>query len=290
MQQVMKKTIKTTAKKNTRYGDTIVEAVIAIAIYSIVAVLALGAMNSGLKSAQKNLESTMSRAAVDSQVDSLRYIYENYLVALNTTSPDSEYFKNIWEQHLAGSGPALGHMHKVTSEAEIANFVHSLDDYSSCEDIISVDANMDPYRSVFAINGRALYSRESIDAAHLDDAGFNGVYTRSNDYKAVIIDGKTSDVQAAPLYPRIIYQDKHGNEDEVNDYLAGGSVMSNDMPSPSRVANRAEGIWIVAIEVTNRDTEKLLPSYDFYVRTCWNPAGEKSPSLFTTVVRLYKAD
>lgn len=288
--QVTKRAVKKTEKRNTRYGDTIVEAVIAIAIYSVVAVLALGAMNSGLKSAQKNLESTMSRAATDSQVDSLRYIYENYLIALNTANSDSAYYKKIWEELIAGNGAALGHMNQVTNEAQIAALVHSLDGLNSCEDLISADQLANPTANIFALNGRALYSPELIKGMDLDSAGFNGLYSESNVFRAAVIDGKDGKIQPAPLYPRIVYQDKHGSEDEINEYLVGGNVMSSDLPSPSRVANRSEGIWIVAVNITDRGASKLLPSYDFYVRTCWNPAGEKSPSVFTTVVRLYKAD
>ena len=140
--------VKKAEKRNTRYGDTIVEAVIAIAIYSVVAVLALGAMNSGLKSAQKNLESTMSRAATDSQVDSLRYIYENYLIALNTANSDSAYYKKIWEELIAGNGAALGHMNEVTDEAQIAALVHSLDGLNSCEDLISADQLANPTANI----------------------------------------------------------------------------------------------------------------------------------------------
>ena len=50
----------------------------------------------------------------------------------------------------------------------------------------------------------------------------------------------------------------------------------------SRVAKAAEGVWIFP-----KKTDK---GYDFFVRTCWNPVGSKSPSTFTSVVRLYNAD
>ena len=83
--------------KSTLYGDTIVEAVVAIAIYSIVAVLSLTLMNSGISTAQRNLESTMSRAAIDSESELLRYYYESYLASQSNKNDDASYAL-IWKK------------------------------------------------------------------------------------------------------------------------------------------------------------------------------------------------
>ena len=77
--------------KVTLYGDTIVEAVVAIAIYSIVAVLSLSLMSSGISTAQRNLESTMSRAVIDSESELLRYYYESYLASQSNKNDDARF-------------------------------------------------------------------------------------------------------------------------------------------------------------------------------------------------------
>ena len=283
-------------KKSTRYGDTIVEAVIAIAVYSIVAVLALGAMNSGLKSAQKNLESSMARAALDTQADTLRYIYENYLIARKSSDQDAALYKAIWENFITDTG-TIGRMNNASSEnkdQEVKNFVHSLDDSDvhDCGDMISKDSR------IFALNSRMLYSRSLISDSDMANKGFKSGSTtigRGSEAKEAII--YNTNIRAASLYPRIVYhsrESKGGSEEEqnlnaFNSILLGGSVLDNTTNSPSRLASRAEGVWIVAIDKERSSTEGLADTYDFYVRACWNAAGEKAPTSLTTVVRLYKA-
>ena len=280
-------------KKSTCYGDTIVEAVIAIAVYSIVAVLALGAMNSGLKSAQKNLESSMARAALDTQADTLRYIYENYLIARKSSDQDAALYKAIWENFITETG-TIGRMNSASKDEDAKNYVHSLDDSDvhDCGDMISKDSR------IFALNSRMLYSRSQISETDMANKGFKSGSTtigRGNEAKEAII--YDTNIRAASLYPRIVYhsrESKGGSEEEqnlssFNSILLGGSVLDNTLNSPSRLASRAEGVWIVAIDKERSSTEGLADTYDFYVRACWNAAGEKAPTSLTTVVRLYKA-
>lgn len=272
----------------SRRGDTIVEAVIAIAIYSIVAVLALASMNSGLKSAQKNLESTMSRAAVDSQVDTIRYIYDGYIRSIESKTGDGDYFQKLWKKIKdkeveIDSNPS-------TTTPSLSDVISDPDNYTSCQDIINNDAQ----GKFFALNPRAIASQERIGSGNI--SALNGLkfaddFTREKLVQMVLIPDapllmgsteKTS-ITAAPLYPRIVYraQDESKNE-ELSNILIGSN--KNGEIQPTRNAIRAEGVWVDLV----KDKDKM--SYDFYVRTCWNAAGEKSPTTFTTVVRVYRID
>lgn len=58
-------------------GDTIVEAVIAFAVFGAVAVGAMVVMNRGVAMAQRSLEVTLVREQIDAQADMLRYIRDN---------------------------------------------------------------------------------------------------------------------------------------------------------------------------------------------------------------------
>lgn len=275
--------MKKNQRKNARRGDTIVEAVIAIAIYSIVAVLALASMNSGLKSAQKNLESTMSRAAVDSQVDAIRYIYDGYIKAKAGGSVDADYFKKLW----SGSN---GMMKMVTevgglSGPTLSEVITDPDTVSTCKELIEKDVN----GNVFALNPRAIYSQESLGVATgLSDIGglkFNNNPVKSDAPGLAILKNTSSKqgVVPAPLYPRIVYQATDRDTDEELASILIGSNKGGGIV-PTRTAKEAQGVWVDLIHEDGKD------SYDFYVRTCWNAAGEKSPSTFTTVVRVYKVD
>ena len=278
------------AKKNTKktlYGDTIVEAIVAIAIYSIVAVLALGSMSSGLSTAQRNLESTMSRAMIDSQSDTLRYFYESYISTTSGINDDS-YYGEIWKEIRPGvTGP---------------NEPTSLEDtrLNSCSELIGTDKarvendNPSSGLSIFALSGRGAVSSAKSNITSTNIYGFDK-FGNVNGYVQKQIIDKTR-ITEATLYPRITYRnmsaagipltdsEKSSANTMAVDFLSGaGGVNENgEQLYQSRVAYRAEGVWIYP--------KKTKMGYDFYVRTCWNPVGSNSPSTFTSVVRLYNAE
>ena len=55
-------------------GDTLIEVILGITIFSLVAVGALTLMNSGLSIAQRSLETTLVRQQIDAQAELLRYV------------------------------------------------------------------------------------------------------------------------------------------------------------------------------------------------------------------------
>ena len=263
--------------KKTLYGDTIVEAVVAIAIYSIVAVLALSSMSSGLSTAQRNLESTMSRTAIDSQSDALRYYYESYIAAKSGKKDDAFYGK-IWEE--------------ISPKGSDVDPV-SLDDVDerSCQELIEADrlklkeVEESKRGKIFALSGRGALS-SAVDIVGNKVYGFGAGELNKINQSSYINYQIIGNISAAPLYPRITYStmDSSGNIDSSE--TGAMDVLNSDGDSDgnrqSRVANTAEGVWIFP--------KKTNKGYDFFVRTCWNPVGSKSPSTFTSVVRLYNAD
>lgn len=60
-----------------RRGDTIVEVIFAVALFSMVAVGAITLMNKGVRIAQQSLEVTLVRQQIDSQAEMLRYIHQS---------------------------------------------------------------------------------------------------------------------------------------------------------------------------------------------------------------------
>lgn len=55
-------------------GDTIIELVLAFAIFSLAAVGTITVLNSGVATTQRNLETTLVREQVDTQAETIRYI------------------------------------------------------------------------------------------------------------------------------------------------------------------------------------------------------------------------
>lgn len=63
-------------------GDTIIEVLLAITIFSLLAVGAIAVMNQGTNSAQRALEITQVRQQIDAQAEALRYVHQNYIFSL----------------------------------------------------------------------------------------------------------------------------------------------------------------------------------------------------------------
>lgn len=62
-------------------GDTLIEVLFAISIFSLVAVGGLSIMNQGSATAQRALEITLVRNEIDSQAETLRFLNSSYIAA-----------------------------------------------------------------------------------------------------------------------------------------------------------------------------------------------------------------
>lgn len=57
-------------------GDTIIELVLAFAIFSLAAVTTIAVLNNGIAVTQRSLEDTLVRQQIDSQAEMLRYVHD----------------------------------------------------------------------------------------------------------------------------------------------------------------------------------------------------------------------
>ena len=64
-------------------GDTVIEVILAITVFSVIAVGAIAIMNQGINSAQRSLEITQVRQQIDAQAEALRYIHQTYINSLS---------------------------------------------------------------------------------------------------------------------------------------------------------------------------------------------------------------
>ena len=63
--------------RRAQKGDTIIELVMAFAIFSMAAVGTIAILNRGVATTQRNLESTLVRQQVDSQAEMIRYLHDS---------------------------------------------------------------------------------------------------------------------------------------------------------------------------------------------------------------------
>ena len=65
--------------KRFKKGDTLIEVTLAVAVFSMVMVVGIGAMNGGMARTQASLQLSLARDAMNSQAETLRYINTIYL-------------------------------------------------------------------------------------------------------------------------------------------------------------------------------------------------------------------
>lgn len=78
-------------------GDTMIEVLFAVSIFSLLAVCCLSIMNQGTSTAQRSLEITLVRQEIDSQAEILRYLNEAYASSYQSGTSYSEYFDSAGE-------------------------------------------------------------------------------------------------------------------------------------------------------------------------------------------------
>jgi type II secretory pathway pseudopilin PulG len=78
-------------------GDTLIEVLFAVTVFSFIVVTALSLMNQGVAASQRSLEITTVRQQMDGQAETLRFLHSSYVQAyqpgraLTAGSPAAEY-------------------------------------------------------------------------------------------------------------------------------------------------------------------------------------------------------
>lgn len=76
-------------------GDTIVEVLFAVTIFSMVAVGGLSLMNQGTAMSQRSLEISLVRDQIDAQADALRYVHDAYIANYDENGAASS---SVWNE------------------------------------------------------------------------------------------------------------------------------------------------------------------------------------------------
>lgn len=77
--------------KKYKRGDTIIEVLFAISIFSLIAVGGLSIMNKGNTVTQRALEITLVRQQIDAQAETLRFLNSSYIKAYTKDAPIDSY-------------------------------------------------------------------------------------------------------------------------------------------------------------------------------------------------------
>lgn len=98
----------------TKRGDTLIEVLFAVSVFSLVAVCSLSIMNQGVATAQRALEITLVRQEIDSQAETLRFLNESYTAGYQSGTQYSDYNDDTKINTPAGQ---WAHMMKILDDS-----------------------------------------------------------------------------------------------------------------------------------------------------------------------------
>lgn len=241
-------------------GDTIIEVILAVTVFSVVAVGGIGVMNQGVATAQRSLEIGLVRAQIDAQADALRYVHSTYVSSLGTVNPGA---KDIWDA-VAGNRAVAG-----------AQDFREISDGKRCQPVVSsARAPAKP-----GSDGRTF----AIDIRKVDGKATRNIAATTSSSPVLFFDSSiASSAEPVPI-------------NSTTDNNAAGfpvtyaQVRYKELDDPNTVAV-SHGVWVQAVYSEGANTGGTTASlgyYDFNIRACWLAPGQQAPVTLGTVVRLY---
>ena len=277
----------------TRRGDTLIEVMMSISVFSMVALLTINMMNGGINTAQRTLEYEMARNEIDAQAEALRFIHNGFVSERQKATGEGE-FSDIWSDIIDNAvrpsqtedGKSL-----INDDENTGGSSFNINNMNSCDDAYGSDSQKHLNRySAFILNTRLMIPNLAKNFSYL-----NRKYSEGEDnlMKNMVVhytvDNGKKIMNPPSLYPRLIYKklktdtaDTCQNTDSDCARLDEGGALYNAIDS-------AEGIWINAVG-NNEYMVRRSDYFDFYIRTCWQSTGSNAPSTITTVVRLYNTE
>lgn len=246
-------------------GDTLVEVMLAVGIFCMVAVAVVAVMSGGTSSSQTALETTLAREEIDNQADALRFIHSAYVIDVKNGTNSA--FGKLWKDI---TNKAINNSSSFTS---ISNY-----NPDSCDE---------------------LYNSGSTLGQELRNNGFvidpNGLVNIQNSGStAALVSYNNGKFQPAGTYPHLIYESKSGHEESESSLIDHNDATARNESASNLYA--VEGIYVLAVKDpgtylnNSNGPGKKTSYYDFYIRTCWYGLGDQSPSTISTVIRLYNPD
>lgn len=86
-------------------GDTLIEVMLAVGIFSMVAIAVVAVMSGGTSSAQTALETTLAREEIDAQAEALRFIQSSYIAEKDN---ENGKFAQLWKNITTSSNVVIG--------------------------------------------------------------------------------------------------------------------------------------------------------------------------------------
>ena len=151
--------------KDFSSGDTIIEVLIAVTVFSMIAVGGISIMNQGAATAQRSLEITLVRQEIDAQAEALRFLNANFVSEYVNGKDDYGTLSDTW-----------------TTLSELAKNTIKLTPFGvangkKCSDIIPVNTGFvintrnlkyQPIKGISSSESLATYSKINYDVQNID--------------------------------------------------------------------------------------------------------------------------
>ncbi len=118
-------------------GDTLIEVLFAVTVFSLIVVGSLSIMNQGLAAAQRSLEITQVRQEIDGQAETLRFLHDSYV---------SVYQSGVTSANLSGPARQWALIMEQSSVASAQAFSSNLD---TCPAAPNRSFVVDPTRATY---------------------------------------------------------------------------------------------------------------------------------------------
>lgn len=187
-------------------GDTVIEVMFAVAVFSMVAVAGLSIMNRGTATAQRSLEITLVRQQIDAQAETLRLVHDAYVTSRSVDAQngdDTIDVSGVW-------GAVLDNV----SESGILPLSEAMDSSGNC---------VAPSNEMFVLNTRSPSVRTTID--FLDtSAGVEGL-------------------AIPPVYAQVHYDDDDTIQEVHSMYVQGIYDRRGDDTTPDAIDFHIRACW-----------------------------------------------
>lgn len=256
-------------------GDTIVEVAFSIAIFSLVAVLSIMLMNSGLATAQASLEVTMARNEINAQAEAIRFVHNSFSLERELHAKQQDY-RDLWYRLSRDSDAFEGGMvNRAENVPEL-----SVDSCSQIYDGGNKSIIGNNKLTAFVVDFRAIDPK---------DTSFE-----NDNLKEIVVSTKNAESRFGEtvVNPRVLFSRTAPNASTDTSNENSDQMFET---FDYRYVSRAEGIWVIATrDETRRDSDGVIDAipefYDFHIYTCWIAPGKNRPSTIGTIVRLYNPE
>ncbi len=256
--------------RTKRHGDTLAEVSICVGIFAMVLIGAIVLINLSMNTAQASLETTIARSEIDTQAEALRFIHEAYSAQRNLDRSSQQYV-DLWKSITTDY---------VNTPEQIPEF----NNLSSCDFAYDELADASKNLKAFILNPRLLSPTFAVNPENLSK---------------ILLEYNGNTFGPTSIFPQILYRNTIDST-ALYENLSGINLSANT--TNDILVSRAEGIWVMVAcgdnvdncdsSITDKNDPKSTPPsyYDFYIRSCWNPAGRNRPTTISTSIRLYNPD